>query len=108
MRENLKRFETDSEIIARPAACRFAAESGKKATPVRLRERGSDYPGDDLLSPSTDYHRPRMLNGRVRNGNGCGHPGLLTGKLLGCPRRRKRRRGQPEYQEGSDKSCSLH
>ena len=22
-----------------------------------------------------------MLNGRVRNGNGCGHPGLLTGKM---------------------------
>lgn len=28
------------------------------------------------------YHRPWMLNGRVRNGNGCGHPGKLTGKLL--------------------------
>src|SRR5262249_53555732 len=24
-----------------------------------------------------------MLNGRVRNGNGCGHPGLLTGKSPG-------------------------
>src|SRR5689334_18810531 len=23
-----------------------------------------------------------MLNGRVRNGNGCGHPGMVTGKLL--------------------------
>ena len=29
---------------------------------------------------SRHCHRPRMLNGRVRNGNGCGHPGLLTGK----------------------------
>src|ERR1700676_2270411 len=28
------------------------------------------------------YHGPWMLNGRVRNGNGCGHPGMLTGKLL--------------------------
>src|SRR5690242_13655176 len=24
-----------------------------------------------------------MLNGRVRNGNGCGHPGVLTGKSPG-------------------------
>src|SRR5262249_29156757 len=31
---------------------------------------------------SRHYHRPRMLNGRVRNGNGCGHPGVLTGKAL--------------------------
>lgn len=22
-----------------------------------------------------------MLNGRVRNGNGCGHPGMVAGKL---------------------------
>ena len=29
------------------------------------------------------YHRPRTLNGRVRNGNGCGRPGLLTGKVRG-------------------------
>ena len=35
--------------------------------------------GDDLLSPWTDYHRPRVLNGRVRDGNGCGHSGLVTG-----------------------------
>ena len=37
--------------------------------------------GDDLLSPWTDYHRPRVLNGRVRNGNGCGHSGVVTGKF---------------------------
>ena len=29
---------------------------------------------------SRHYHRPRMLNGRVRNGNGCSHPGLVTGR----------------------------
>ena len=23
-----------------------------------------------------------MLNGRVRNGNGCGHPGMLTGSFM--------------------------
>ena len=39
--------------------------------------------GDDLLSPWTDYHRPRVLNGRVRDGNGCGHSGLVTGSTGG-------------------------
>src|SRR5579884_3276531 len=38
-------------------------------------------PGDDRLSRLTHYHGPRMLNGRVRDGNGCGHPGVLTGSL---------------------------
>jgi hypothetical protein len=38
-------------------------------------------PGDDLLSREKHYHRPRMLNGRVRNGNGCGHPGVVTGNI---------------------------
>ena len=38
--------------------------------------------GDDLLSPWTDYHRPRVLNGRVRDGNGCGHSGLVTGSTV--------------------------
>jgi hypothetical protein len=37
--------------------------------------------GNNLLSRLTHYHGPRMLNGRVRNGNGCLHPGKLTGKL---------------------------
>jgi hypothetical protein len=37
-------------------------------------------PGDALLSPAKDYHWPWMLNGRVRNGNGWDHPGMLTEK----------------------------
>ena len=44
---------------------------------------GRTKSGDHLLSRSTHYHRPWMLNGRVRNGNGWGHPGLLTGKFQG-------------------------
>ena len=36
--------------------------------------------GNNLLSRFQHYHRPWMLNGRVRNGNGCGHPGMVTGK----------------------------
>src|SRR5262249_43949553 len=42
-------------------------------------------PGDDLLSRCWHYHRPRLLNGRVRNGNGCFQPGLLTGMSPGPP-----------------------
>ena len=40
--------------------------------------------GDNLLSRYSHYHRPGLLNGRVRNGNGCGHPGVLTGKFFRC------------------------
>src|SRR5262249_53021286 len=73
--------------------------SGRPTRPpvlIRYRElmRGSresreffatnqNNPGDDLLSRFTHYHGPRMLNGRVRNGNGCGHSGMLTGKSPG-------------------------
>ena len=56
---------------------------------------GSEYKaGDDLLSRWTHYHRPRVLNGRVRNGNGCVHPGMVTGKFG----RRSARRGRAAYQ----------
>jgi hypothetical protein len=41
-----------------------------------------------------------MLNGRVRNGNGCDHPGMLTGKLLvAVPMDRH------GIATGNDKSC---
>jgi hypothetical protein len=47
-------------------------------TPCRVRKRA----GDNLLSRWTHYHRPQVLYGRVRNGNGCYHLGKVTGKLL--------------------------
>src|SRR6266704_3726486 len=47
----------------------------RKRTARRFHGGPFECPGDDLLSRSTHYHGPRMLNGRVRNGNGCGHPG---------------------------------
>ena len=53
----------------------------KRRTPREVNHEGFNGPGNNLLSPSTDYHRPWMLNGRVRNGNGCDHPGMLTGSL---------------------------
>jgi hypothetical protein len=50
------------------------------AAPRSLGDRGAVKAGDNLLSRWTHYHRPRVLNGRVRNGNGCDHSGLVTGK----------------------------
>ena len=55
------------------------AERTKRAAP-RLAAGPLKGPGDDLLSPAKDYHRPRMLNGRVRDGNGWGHPGVVAEK----------------------------
>ena len=52
----------------------------KREHPLLVGRGCSQIPGDDRLSPSTDYHGPRMLNGRVRDGNGWGHPGVLTEK----------------------------
>ena len=66
-----------------------------KKHPAGVTLRGVSWKsaGNDLLSPWTDYHRPQVLNGRVRNGNGCDHLGMITGK-------------SPEYQcnLGSTKS----
>ena len=55
-------------------------EMGKHNEPASDVAGSLKSPGNDLLSRGKHYHRPRMLNGRVRNGNGCGHPGLVTGK----------------------------
>ena len=52
-------------------------------TPSRFPWMGCIKSGDDLLSRCSHYHRPQVLNGRVRNGNGCGHLGMVTGKLAG-------------------------
>ena len=37
-------------------------------------------PGDDRLSRQRHYHGPGGLNGRVRNGNGCGPASMVAGK----------------------------
>ena len=54
--------------------------SEKKQNPRELPHEGFDKAGDDLLSRYSHYHGPQVLNGRVRNGNGCGHVGMVTGK----------------------------
>ena len=46
-----------------------------------LRALSLQNPGDDLLSRLTHYHGPRVLNGRVRDGNGCGHTGMVAGNI---------------------------
>ena len=41
---------------------------------------GIKAPGDDRLSRHGHYHGPGGLNGRVRDGNGCGPAGMVAGK----------------------------
>ena len=41
--------------------------------------------GDDRLSRQRHYHGPDGLNGRVRNGNGCGPAGVVAGKASAGP-----------------------
>lgn len=53
--------------------------------------------GDDLLSRWTHYHRPRVLIGRVRNGNGSFHSGLVTGSFRGTRSRHFRGGAGAEY-----------
>src|SRR5476649_1010961 len=69
--------------------------------------------GDDLLSRYSHYHGPQVLNGRVRNGNGCGHLGTVTGKthVFRCPRlalagsgERSTKTTKTKYQKGSGTS----
>jgi hypothetical protein len=57
-----------------------------KRGPLEYPAGPSEVPGNDLLSRGKHYHRPRMLNGRVRNGNGWGHPGMVTGSHLNIKR----------------------
>ena len=54
----------------------------KRKKPASFRSRAFAKSGNNLLSRYSHYHGPWMLNGRVRNGNGCDHPGIVTGKLL--------------------------
>jgi hypothetical protein len=73
--------------ITTAPAVTFPTQSVERRSNSRQLPVGnSKNPGNNLLSRFTHYHRPWMLNGRVRNGNGCGHPGMLTGKSLGSKR----------------------
>ena len=47
-----------------------------------VSHEGFEKAGDNLLSRYSHYHGPQVLNGRVRNGNGCDHLGMVTGKSL--------------------------
>src|SRR5215469_12066349 len=47
-------------------------------------------PGNNRLSHQRHYHGPGGLNGRVRNGNGCGPASMVAGKV---PSRRSSRAG---------------
>ena len=89
------RVKLAEQLLSGPAIVKIPVRRVLPAAPRTI-------PGDDLLSRLTHYHGPRLLNGRVRNGNGCFQPGLLTGKLLAAPL------GAAVEQRGSGKGCSLH
>src|SRR5262245_19618820 len=73
---------SETSRVGNPTGPRLGAfEYANAITPSGMSGWGSILPGDDLLSPAKDYHRPRTLNGRVRDGNGCGRPGVVTGSL---------------------------
>ena len=59
---------------------RDCSQCANERTPRRFPCEGFDKSGEDLLSRCSHYHWPQVLNGRVRNGNGCGHLGMVTGK----------------------------
>jgi hypothetical protein len=63
--------------------CEVSSAMYQKPNPRELPHEGLDKAGDNLLSRYSHYHGPQMLNGRVRNGNGCVHLGMVTGKSLG-------------------------
>src|SRR5882724_520540 len=92
----------------------------KSKTLVTYATRVLIKAGDDLLSRYSHYHGPQVLNGRVRNGNGCGHLGMVTGKTLRLVRSQwsvvrskcgdhvHRQTYQAlEYQKGSGKSLCM-
>src|SRR5262245_21573225 len=62
---------------------RRGRSEGKKKKPADKCQRAENNPGDDRLSRGEHYHGPRLLNGRVRDGNGCGQPGVVAGTYGG-------------------------
>ncbi len=74
--------------VCRPGDDRHSRQrhgATKKATPrcFHISEWPCIRPGDDRLSRQRHYHRPGGLNGRVRNGNGCGPASMVAGKAAG-------------------------
>jgi hypothetical protein len=83
-----KRYSMTSPNCQRSHETQFLAESQGKS-PAAKRPDSPSIPAMTYSRGGCHYHRPWMLNGRVRKGNGCGHPGMLTEKLLaGMPTNR--------------------
>ena len=92
-------FENDKGIKARLEEYKKAVKPVKwQNEPPRAHRRTRrgavrvEDPGDDRLSRQGHYHGPGGLNGRVRDGNGCGPAGMVAGKAAGgrCRPRRPR------------------
>ena len=73
---------------------RFTERRKRRAARGRGDDRGRlwvEDSGDDRLSRRRHYHGPGGLNGRVRDGNGCGPASMVAGK---SPGRRSGRAGR--------------
>src|SRR5271154_7098703 len=57
------------------------AQKRRPEREIRSGRRLLKDPGDNRLSHQRHYHRPGGLNGRVRNGNGCGPASMVAGKV---------------------------
>src|SRR5664279_2925977 len=70
-----------------PRGVRIKGQARKKEPPASRGGRGllGEDPGDDRLSRQRHYHGPGGLNGRVRNGNGCGPASMVAGNSTGRP-----------------------
>ena len=56
------------------------APANKNARRPEAAGRFNKLPAITYSRACRHYHWPWMLNGRVRNGNGCDHPGMFTEK----------------------------
>ena len=73
-------------LLSKLTSCLIGWGSGNRRTPdARSLWDGvggsEESAGNDLLSRCKHYHRPQVLIGRVRDGNGSFHLGEITGKL---------------------------
>jgi hypothetical protein len=104
----LRAEATASGIAARGVPSRKRSRSGprearqcaKKAHGREDREPSKMIPAMTYFRTFRHYHRPKELNGRVRNGNECFLPGKVTGKRA-RGRRTSRRVLNPKRERSS-------
>ena len=67
------------ESSIQPPGPRSLWRRSEHKKPRTQRVRGKKDPAITYFRTVGHYHRPGKLNGRVRNGNACDLPGMVTG-----------------------------